>query len=221
MNKILEIKDKIGQKTEPMVNAISKLSRLHKILICIGVFALMVYPFIQFSYMPKNDEIKKLTSKLEKLDKDLREAKQKASKLKQFREEMKAVEREFALAKKALPESEEIPTLLTNISRSGQEAGLEFLLFQPKKDIEKDFYAEIPVEIKVAGRYHNVAIFFDKLARLSRIVNITDFSITKSDKRGAEELSDPNELTTLCTAVTYRFIEKEEDNPKASTKRKK
>jgi len=79
---------------------------------------------------------------------------------------------------KALPDKKEIPSLLTSISEAGKEAGLEFLLFQPISEINKDFYAEIPVSIKVAGNYHNVGLFFDNVSRLFRIVNIKDIVMT-------------------------------------------
>jgi type IV pilus assembly protein PilO len=126
---------------------------------------------------------------------------------------MKAAESRFKLVMKSLPEKEEIPSLLSNISLSGQDAGLEFVLFQPKKEVKKDFYAEIPVSIKVTGNYHNVAVFFDKVARLPRVVNIRN--ITMSPAKGKERLS------TGCTAVTYKFIDKpKKKKKKKSTSRK-
>ena len=112
---------------------------------------------------------------------------------------------------RALPEKQEIPTLLASISRSGQDAGLEFILFKPEKENHKDFYAEIPVAIQVTGSYHNVALFFDKVARLSRIVNIDNINLTaKKEMAAGEGLT----LGTSCTAVTYRFIEPQEKDKK-------
>ena len=77
---------------------------------------------------------------------------------------MEEAEVQFKTAMKALPEKEEIPSLLTSISRSGQDVGLEFLLFEPKNEVRKEFYAEIPVAMHVIGGYHDLAIFFDKVA---------------------------------------------------------
>jgi type IV pilus assembly protein PilO len=99
---------------------------------------------------------------------------------------------------KSLPESEEISSLLTGISESGQESGLEFLLFRPGKEVNKNFYAEIPVSIRVSGGYHNFVQFADRVARLSRVVNIRDINMSRN-KSG--------QLTTSCQAVTYKFIE--------------
>jgi type IV pilus assembly protein PilO len=104
---------------------------------------------------------------------------------------------------RALPEKEEIPSLLAGISEAGKDAGLEFLLFQPKGESPKEFYAEIPVDINVSGSYHQVAVFFDKVANLPRIVNIRNIKMSPKNQKG----SGTNDLTTVCQAVTYKFIE--------------
>jgi type IV pilus assembly protein PilO len=92
---------------------------------------------------------------------------------------------------------------LEAISKSGRHSGLEFLLFQPGPEILKGFYAEIPVKIDVIGGYHNLALFFDKVARLSRIVNISDLHVKGAKgSKGAE-----GDLQTSCVATTFRFVE--------------
>ncbi len=124
---------------------------------------------------------------------------------------MKEAEAQFKLAMKKLPEKEEIPSLLTSISDSGQQVGLDFLLFEPKPERAKEFYAEIPVAMSITADYHNLAIFFDQVARLSRIVNIRDIRIDHTKSKNS------NELSTRCTAVTYKFIE---TPPKKKSKKK-
>jgi type IV pilus assembly protein PilO len=96
---------------------------------------------------------------------------------------------------------------LTSVSKSGQEVGLEFLLFEPKAESKREFYAEIPVAMSIRGDYHNLATFFDKVARLSRIVNINNITINRG--------KDIRDLSTSCTAVTYKFVE----NPPAASPR--
>ena len=108
---------------------------------------------------------------------------------------------ELKKAMRLLPDKKELPQLLDGITSAGKLAGLDFLLFQPGKEVNKGFYAEIPVVIKVTGLYHDVAVFFDKVSKLPRIVNIGEVKI-KSEDRG-----DSNILTTSCIAKTYRFIE--------------
>ena len=129
-----------------------------------------------------------------------------------YRKKMQDAEEQFKIVMRALPEKEEIPTLLTGISKAGRDSGLEFVLFQPKPEIGKDFYAEIPVSMKVTGDYHGVATFFESVAELNRIVNIRDIDMAP-DKDSAK-------LMATCTAVTYKFIEAS-DTPKKSKRKKK
>lgn len=199
---------------------VEKLSKIQRILIFSGVFALIIVTFIFLLYKPKLAKIGKLKKDLDSLEKKLVVAKKNAADLKKFQKKMQEAEVQFKKAMKALPEKEEIPSLLTSISRSGQDVGLEFLEFTPKPEMRKEFYAEIPVSIKVHGGYHDLAIFFDKVARLSRIVNIKNINMTPR--------KDGQELSTSCTAVTYKFVEpapqkpskKKKARPKKRRKRK-
>ena len=186
---------------KPIFEKIGELTKLQRALICAFVFLIMIGGFAYFSYYPKFKEIDRLEAQHRKLKNDLATAKKNASQLKQFQAEMKEAEDKFTIASKALPETKEIPTLLADVSRSGKESGLEFLLFQPRPDKEIGFYAEIPVYMEVRGGYHNVALFFDRVSRLHRVVNIKDISIEVP--KGAEN------LVTKCTAVTYRFLDRE------------
>ncbi|MFZ0134159.1 MAG: type 4a pilus biogenesis protein PilO [Desulfobacterales bacterium] len=198
---------------EPVVDKIEKLSKLYRILISTGIFLVFIGVAVFFFYMPKYETIGKLEKELARLDKELQTAKTNAKDLKKFQQKMKDAEDQFKIVMKSLPEKEEIPSLLTSISDSGKDSGLEFLLFQPKGEVPKEFYAEIPVVMKVNGNFHNIATFFDRVARLSRVVNIRDVSM----KPVKGNLS----LTTSCTAVTYKFIENKPAPQKKSGRKKK
>ena len=200
---------------DAFVAKIEKLSKIQRILIFSGVFIAIIAIFVFVLYKPKLAEISKLDKQLKTLEKKLKVAKQNAANLEKFQKQMQEAEVQFKTAMRALPEREEIPSLLTSISRSGQDAGLEFLLFQPKSEVRKEFYAEIPVEMNVKGGYHDLAAFFDKVARLSRIVNIRNISM----KRAGDTL----DLNTSCTAVTYKFVEpppQKQTNKRKKKKRK-
>ena len=190
---------------------IEKLSKVQRVLIFSGVFMAIIAIFVFVFYKPKLAEISKLDKQLETLEKKLKVAKQNAADLEKFQKQMQEAEVQFKTAMRALPEREEIPSLLTSISRSGQDAGLEFLLFEPKSEVRKEFYAEIPVAMNVKGGYHDLAVFFDKVARLSRIVNIRNISMARA--------GDTLDLNTTCTAVTYKFVEPPPQ--KQTNKRKK
>lgn len=194
------------------IDKIGKLSKLYKILLCLGLFVLLVGPFVYFSFLPKISNISTLKKEHTKLETRLTKARAKANRLKFFQDKLKDAEMEFKVVMKKLPEKKEIPALLSSVSQSGRNAGLEFLLFQPEPEQNKDFYAEIPVSIKVTGNYHNVALFFDKVARLSRIVNIDNIKMASVKSNG--------KLITSCKAVTYRFVETKPEKASSSKKKK-
>ena len=186
----------------PFFEKVEKLSTVQRILIYAGTFLVLLGAVVYFLYMPKWDMKNELQAEFDNLSNQLVIARQKASRLPKLRAQMKAEEAKFAEASKALPERRELPTLLTVVSQSGREAGLEFQLFQPGGEINKKFYVEIPVSIRVEGGYHNTAEFFDRVAALSRIVTIKDITMVPASKK--------DELSTSCSAVTYKFIEQKD-----------
>ncbi|HPL63638.1 MAG: type 4a pilus biogenesis protein PilO [Syntrophales bacterium] len=103
-----------------------------------------------------------------------------------------------------LPDQKEIPGMLTAVTETGRRNSLEFLLFEPVPPVHKEFYAEIPVKISVNGVFADVVRFFEGVARLPRIVNISDFQI--SNAKGGK--SDAAVLTASCVLKTYMFVEK-------------
>jgi len=200
----------------PVIARIERLSKLQRILIYAGTVIVLVGAFVYFSYMPKLKEIGKLKVQYKELEKKLQTAKKNAAQLDSYRSMMKAAETKFKIAKRALPDEKEIPTLIDGISQAAHDAGLDILVFTPKPEVRKEFYAEVPISIKVSGEYHNVAVFFDMIAGLPRIVNVTDIAMAP-DK-------GETQLTTSCTAVVYRFVEpekKSDDDKNKKTKKKK
>lgn len=207
--------EKLGitsKQLDAVFDRVSELSKIQRIMICIGVFIVIFVLFWFLSYWPRWQSIGKLDAEHKRLTADLTRSKKNAQQLEALRKEFDSKQRDFNLVMKSLPEKEEISSLLTGVSQSGQQAGLEFLLFQPQGDVNRNFYAEIPVSIRVRGGYHNVAQFFDKVANLSRIVNIRNIQMSH-DKSGG--------LTTSCEAVTYKFIEATPDEAKPEDKKLK
>ena len=197
----------------PIIEGIENLTKLQRLLICFGMIFLILGAFTYFSFYPKLEKIDKLSKEHKKLSEKLDKMKIEAGKLAFYRKKMQEKEVEFNIVKQALPDNKEIPTLLTSISQSGHDSGLKFLLFKPEKEVEKDFYAEIPVSIQVLGNYHEVGLFLSKVASLPRVVNIKDVKLTPQ-KGGIS-------LETSCKAVTYRFIEKKPEKKSKKAKKKK
>ena len=198
---------------DPVFEKLEKLSKVQRLLIFVFSFIILVGPFGYFAIYPLYKKVSDLKADYEKLENELRQATITAARLPKLKKQLAAAEAKFKIAGKALPEKEEIPSLLAAISRSGQDAGLEFHLFQPQAEINKDFYAEIPVSIKIQGSYHNVGIFFDKVSNLPRIVNIRDIKIKPLS-------ASIGKLTASCTAVTYKFVEEESTKPGKKKKKK-
>jgi type IV pilus assembly protein PilO len=187
----------------PFFQNIEKLGKPQRLGLYIGTLVVIVGLSVWLLLWPKYDEIESLDKQLAQAQQELAKAKKNASELNDWRNKMKQKETQYKTVMRALPEKEEIPSLLAGISQAGKDAGLEFLLFQPKPESPKDFYAEIPVDILVSGTYHQVAVFFDKVSNLPRIVNIRDI---KMAPEGQQKDSSGN-LKTACQAVTYKFIE--------------
>jgi len=187
---------------------ISKLKMVHRILIFAGTVVLIVGLYIWLVYIPKTGEIKTIKSELDRLEQNIRIAKVRAKNLKRLEVDLAKAQAELKVAIKLLPTTSEIPSLLKNITKLGNDSNLEFLLFSPEKQVSKEFYIEIPVSIEVLGSYHDVAVFFDKIGKLDRIVNVVNVNMIP-----IKDLSTM--LKTSCKATTFRFKEERtESEPK-------
>ena len=197
------------ESLEPAIEKIAGLTPVQRILICVVTVGFLAGVFGYFFYYPQYNQLDKMTGQLKQLEQQLATARIAAAQIARFRQEMKDAEEDFRISRNALPDKEEIPLLLTGISQFGHDAGLEFILFEPKPEIVRDFYAEIPVSVTVSGNYHNVGVFFDKVSNLHRIVNIKDIKMAPpvKDIKTASPANDATRLITSCTAVTYKFVE--------------
>ncbi|MBF0199762.1 MAG: type 4a pilus biogenesis protein PilO [Desulfamplus sp.] len=202
----------ITEKTAPVIEKIGNLSRKQRLLICLGTLAVLTGVYYYFLLAPRLERITSLEKEHATLSERLRTYKRKAASLDEFENRLQAAESDFYTALMALPDKKEIPSLLTAVSKSGNDAGLEFLLFKPESEAKKDFYAEIPVSIKVEGGYHQIAEFFDRVAQLSRLVNIQNIVINAA--KGSN-------LSVSCRAVTYMFVEKSDTGEKAKAEDKR
>jgi type IV pilus assembly protein PilO len=185
-------------KTGALFEKVEKIKMPIRIVIFAGTIVLLAGLFIWLVYLPYDEEITKSREAIAKLQQEINKAKARASNLKRFEVEYAEVDAQFQEALKLLPNTKEIPSLLKSITQLGTDSQLEFLLFNPQRERAQDFFMEIPVSIEVSGTYHNVAIFFDKVGQMERIVNILNVSMTPQKERSTI-------LTTRCDAVTYRF----------------
>ena len=182
----------------PFLEKIEKIKMPVKIAILVGTVLVLGGLFVWFYYLPKNEEIDKIKGEIATIEQKLNKAKIMVKRLKQFEAQWAELDAQYQEALKLLPNTKEIPTLLKTITQLGSDSQLEFRLFSPQRERPQDFFIEIPVSIEVSGTYHNVAVFFDKVGAMERIVNILNVSMSPSKPRSTV-------LNTRCDAVTYRF----------------
>lgn len=208
------------KKTNAFATFIDKkyipLDKKLKITLAVILFLLPVVLFYFFWFQPQNEKTANLTKQKATLTKELQRAKAKAANLPKLQAELDATKTLFDETAALLPKEKEIPSLLTNISALGRGSGLDFLTFKPGADVPKDFYSEIPVDIKVRGPYHNMGIFLDQVSKLDRIVTVSNITMGGPKKEGAEML-----LNSSCRLVTYRFTNKKVSKPVDKKKRRK
>jgi len=188
----------------------------YKVLLVLFLFLLIGYFYYFFFFQAAIQKKARLTDKLETLEKKIEVKERVARRIKQHKEEIAFLKEKLKVALSKLPEQKEIPGLLTSVSRAGIKKGLDFLLFQPMPPVPKDFYADIPVKITVIGDYHDIALFFESVAKLPRIVNITDIKISNPKKAQGEKIL----LQTNCVIKTYMFLEKKNEEKKKKKRKK-
>ncbi len=170
------------------------------VLAGIAAVLVAVYWFTLFSSTREN--LGRLKTQLTKIEAEIVEARTIASNLKTFEEEQEVLKAELKAALRQLPNSSELPVLLTDITSLGKKSGLEIHQFRPSPEVQHGFYAEVPIALRLFGAYHDVGIFFDRLSKLSRIVNITELAMKLSEYR-----NDTPRLEVTGVATTYFFLE--------------
>jgi type IV pilus assembly protein PilO len=140
------------------------------------------------------------------LRKSFEEKQRKAANFSAYKAQLAEIERSFGTMLRQLPGKTEIPNLLVDISQTGLGAGLQEELFQPLDEVQRDFYAEKPIRIRLNGSYHEFGRFVSDIAALPRIVTLHDIEITPKGKNPGFD-----ELVLNVTAKTYRYLDEQEE----------
>lgn len=197
------------------IDSLSKLSNAKKVLILAGILLILGGFYYKAFILPEQELLSDNQIQYDKLVKELNESRAITQDLQIYKEQVKKMNEEFGTALKQLPNEKEIPEILKNISSLGKEAQLEFVLFRPKPEEPQQFYARVPIELTMIGTYHDTGRFFDRVSKLSRIINVVDFNMVRSKGReGAEEVL----VRTSCMLNTYRFVEKKVEEKKSEKK---
>jgi type IV pilus assembly protein PilO len=181
---------------------------LYRWLAIPGVVVLIVALYWYFLCQPYIEEMEALQEKINTKRQTVEKHKQIAAKLDTFQVQVSDLEAKLHTLLRELPESREIPGMIRQISDVGIRTGLQISLIKPQPEQRKEFYAEIPIQVRVKGQYHAVGRFFDDLVHLERIISVSGIQI---EATGQE---------TQCLATTFRFLDEAEANEAAASAKK-
>ena len=184
------------------MDSIVKLPTAKKVAILVAMVVVIGGLYTYVAYLPQRDEIRTLRQQRDQKVKELNESRAVARNLDKFKKEVAELQAQLNNALAQLPNSREIPELLKNISTLGKGSNLEFLRFRPAPERPKQFYAEVPLELVFLGTYHETGLFFDRVSKLPRIINVENFKMAPSKNTGEQPV-----LQTQCVATTFRFLE--------------
>jgi type IV pilus assembly protein PilO len=154
------------------------------------------------------EEMESLQEKINAKRQTVEKHKQITARLDTFKAQVSDLEARLHTLLRELPESREIPGMIRQISDVGVRTGLQISLIKPQPEQRKEFYAEIPIQVRVKGQYHAVGRFFDDLAHLERSISVSGIQIEATSQE------------TQCLATTFRFLDEAEANEVAASAKK-
>ena len=179
------------------------------IVIAIIVLVLGILAWIDF-IAPENDQYSQLKAKEYSLKIQVRQKQLLAASLPAYQAQIREMNRRFQDFLQQLPNRTQIPSLLDDVTLAGRSRGLDFELFQPTGEVNKNFYAKIPVKLKVVGTYSDIGRFAAAVAAMPRIVTINNIDIARMPDAGATNIAKAQaaqKLVMQCTATTYRYLD--------------
>jgi type IV pilus assembly protein PilO len=195
-------------------NAGSLPSAVKAVLLAV-IFLMILALGYYFLWSPALESLDVAKAKEQELRKVFLDKKSQAVNLAGYKVQMVEIEKTFGALLKQLPNKSQMDGLLTDINQAGLGRGLEFELFKPGQETQAEFYAEMPIAIKVLGKYHDLGAFATDISKLSRIVTLNDLSISSGNKDGnkdakAKATASDTVLVMEATARTYRYLDSDE-----------
>ena len=167
------------------------------------LFLILIGLAAYFGWMPQYDELDAKEKQEVTLRQEYSSKKAQAINLDLYVQQLKEVEQQFGALLRQLPSKSEMDALLSDINQAGLGRGLQFELFKPSVERQQDFYAELPVDLRVTGNYHDIGAFTSDVSQLSRIVTLNDIAIINKDPKDGV-------LTMEAVAKTFRYLDDEE-----------
>jgi type IV pilus assembly protein PilO len=174
---------------------------LPRLVILVVVLLLLLVCAWWLGWRTQLDELDGKQQQEEKLRADWLDKKKQAINLDEYRRQLAEIDRSFGVLIRQLPNKAEMEALLIDINQAGLGRGLQFDLFKPGSETTKDFYAELPIQIKLTGTYHDLGAFAGDVAKMPRIVTLNDIDIS---------VNKDTVLNLNATAKTFRYLDEEE-----------
>jgi type IV pilus assembly protein PilO len=172
-----------------------------KVVILLGVFVGLLGAGTWFGWRVQNEELESKRQEQEKFKEEWLGKKKQALNLDAHRKQLAEIDQKFGALLKQLPNKTEMESLLIDINQAGLGRGLQFEIFKPGGEARRDFYAELPIQLKLTGSYHDLGSFAGDIAKLSRIVTLNDVNLVPV-KDGV--------MTFDVTAKTFRYLDDQE-----------
>lgn len=172
-----------------------------RVTILLGLFLALLLAGWWFVWNDQLDALDVKQKEEEKLKEEFVSKKKQAANLELYTQQLNEIDRSFGALLKQLPNKSEVESLLVEINQAGMGRGLQFDLFKPGQEIVKDFYAELPISVKLTGSYHDFGAFAGDVGRLSRIVTLNNISISVVKDGG---------LAMDAVTKTFRYLDEEE-----------
>ena len=183
-------------------NALTRMSLAGQLGVSLFL-ALLIGGVFWWQYLsPAMEEEKTKTARLESLQREIRALEVTANKLAEFQREVALLEAKLETLKRILPPEKETPDLMRKVQSLASQSSLLIKTFTPGQTVNKEFYQEWPINMSVEGNYHNLGIFFDRVGRLSRLVNIGNIKI---QSRPDQTVS--NTISASCVATTFVYVD--------------
>ena len=196
-----------------LFDKLGKLPRTQRLLLILLVYLAIAVAFYFSLYSNIQATISTLTAQKAELEAKKAVVEKRAQDKDAFERELENLTLQLRQALRQLPDDREIPDLLSRISTIGRRIGLEILRFLPEDEVLHEYHAEVPVELELRGSYHEVAMFFDRLSKLSRIVYVQDIEMSNPVEASGKVL-----VTVTGRLTTFRFLSEKERETKPGEK---
>ena len=186
---------------EEKLEQLAKVPRGARLAAVVGLLMACTAGYYYMFYVDLQAQVDSLRSQTEELQRKLTKVRVVSNNLAEFEQEVAGLERELTAALKQLPNRKQFEDLLQDITTAGKKVGVQIKSIERVAEVEHGFYAEVPFKLELEGSFHGIAMFFERVAKLPRIVNVgaLNINVAKEDENGTT-------LRVQGQATTFRFL---------------